>query len=113
MEIIANDKDWLPTDEAALAAFLETATGRRLIPALMANAPGLLPGGEINAILIRSGEVRACQTMIETLLLLAHPPVSASRDSQANYPALEDDEAWKDGQKLEVPKPPQPETPAQ
>jgi len=113
MEIIANDRDWLPTDEIALAAFLETPTGRRLIPALLANAPGLLPGGEINAILIRSGEVRAHQTLIETLLLLAHPPVASSRDSQTNYPALEDDAAWGDGQKIEVPKPTQPETPAQ
>jgi hypothetical protein len=104
MEILANVGDWTHTDELALAAFLETATGRRLIPALVSTSPGLLAGGDINAILIRSGEVMAFQKVLETILTLAHPPARVLEPANA-YPALEDDTAWNDGQTLEVPKP--------
>ena len=103
MEILANDSDWTPTDELALAAFLETPTGRRFIPALVSASPGLLEGGEINAILIRTGEVRAFQTVIEAILIMAHPPASL-RGPTNSYPALEDDKSWHDGQTLDVPK---------
>lgn len=112
MEILASENDWLPTDEIALSIFLETPTGRRFIPALAKNAPGLMAGGDINSILIRSGEVRAFQTIIEAILMLAHP-VAPVPQPVSSYPALENDAAWNDGQTLEVPKPPQPETPAE
>lgn len=105
MEILANPSDWTPNDEQNLAAFLETETGKRLIPELTKSFPALMDGGDINAILIRSGEVRAWTKMIEALLLLAHPTPPVSRPV-TEYPALEDDKAWNDGQKLE----PVPET---
>jgi hypothetical protein len=110
MEILANDSDWTPTDELALAAFLGTSTGRRFIPSLVSASPGLLTGGEINAILIRTGEVRAFQTVIEAILIMAHPPASLREPGNA-YPALEDDNAWADGQRLDVPKPETPSNP--
>ncbi len=111
MEILANDGDWAHSDESALAAFLESPTGRRFIPALVRTSPGLYPGGEINAILIRSGEVRAFQNVIETILTLAHPP-ALLRELTSAYPDLENDREWNDGQKLDVPKsdtPPNPQ----
>jgi len=109
MEILAKESEWLHTDSDRLAEFLETGTGKRLIPTLVQSMPPLLAGGEINAILIRSGEVRAFQSMVESLLMLAHPaPKSGS--PVVDYPELEDDAAWADGQKInpdgkpEVPK---------
>ena len=110
MEILANVGDWTQTDEESLAAFLETPTGLRLIPTLVKNTPSLLAGGEINAILIRSGEVRAFQSAIETLWVLAHPPESTTTPATTLYPALENDKAWNDGQTLDVPKPENPQT---
>jgi len=103
MEVIARESEWLPTDADNLAAFLETATGRRLIPSLVQGMPVLLAGGEINAILIRSGEVRAFQSVIESLLLLAHPAAPPA-PAVNEYPRLEDDAAWSDGQKLSKPE---------
>lgn len=104
MEILAQESDWTPNDEQNWSAFLETATGKRLIPKLTENMPELLSGGEINAVLIRSGEVRAFQKAIETLILLAHPPAPAPGSSgSSEYPPLEKDDAWNDGQKLTPP----------
>lgn len=103
MEILANPSDWTANDSENLARFLETETGRRLVPKLVEHKPSLLDGGEINRILIRSGEVRAFDNMVEALFILAHPapPVQAPAPE---YPALEDDRHWNDGQKLtEVP----------
>lgn len=99
MEILANETDWAANDEQNFAAFLETPTGRRFIPALARTAPSLLEKGHINAILIRSGEVRAFANVIEAIVLLAHPPAPLPQQ-QTQYPALEDDAAWGDGQKL-------------
>ena len=100
MEILANVDEWTTTDEERLAAFLDTPTGKRLIPALIKEAPELLEGGEINAILIRSGKVLAFQKMVETLIFLAHSPRQVQQTEAKNYPALEDDAAWNDGQKI-------------
>jgi hypothetical protein len=104
MEILANPNDWIANDAENLAAFLETETGKRLIPKLVENIPVLHEKGETNSILIRSGEVRAWTRLVETLLFLAHPaPPAAPQVSE--YPALEDDAAWKDGQKINDPNP--------
>lgn len=115
MEILAKENDWTPNDEERLAAFLDTETGKRLIPALVQYRPGLMAGGQVEAILIRSGEVRAFDTVIESLFFLAHPPARANADARNEYPALDADHLWKDGQKLEpqTPEPLTAETPAQ
>jgi hypothetical protein len=103
MEILANESDWLHTDAENWAAFLGTETGKRLIPELVKGFPALLEGGDINAILIRSGEVRAAQKLVESLVLLAHPSAPAPKGA-SEYPPLEDDAAWNDGQKIAAPE---------
>lgn len=107
MEIPARVTDWLPTDEENLAKFLETETGKRLIPRLVSDMPLLLAGGDTNSILIRSGEVRAYQAFMETLVTLAHPAAVEASVNITEYPPLHDDRAWADGQKLEPTTPPQ------
>jgi hypothetical protein len=104
MEILANPNDWIANDSENLAAFLNTETGKRLIPKLAEGIPTLLEGGDTNNILIRSGEVRAWNKTIETLLTLAHPEPPANPLS-TEYPSLDDDQAWADGQKLNDPNP--------
>jgi hypothetical protein len=75
-------------------------------------APPLLPGGEVNAVLIRSGECRAFQNVVQELYFMAHPPPKVQPQSTSTeYPALTDDRAWNDGLKLvpledEIPEPP-------
>lgn len=107
MEIVASALDWTTNDEEQLAKFLDTETGKRFLPKLMELVPGLLPSGDVNAILIRSGEVRGYGEVARTILTLAHPPArSAIPESANHYPKLDDDTAWADGQKLEPEKPP-------
>src|ERR1035441_3144475 len=100
MEILASVDEWATTDAENLSAFLETPTGKRLIPSLLKEAPALLEGGETNDILIRSGQVLAFQKMVETLIFLAHPPRQIHQTEPTNYPAPENDAAWDDGQKI-------------
>lgn len=109
-EIIAGPLDWASNDEENLAKFLETETGRRLIPRLVDDAPILFAEGDTNKILIRAGEVRGYQAVVRSLLSLAHPSPKLSNPVAAEYPALDDDKAWADGQKLDPESPkPQPE----
>jgi hypothetical protein len=100
MEIHASENEWIHTDSENWAAFLETGTGKRLIPEVVRAFPELLASGDVNAILIRSGEVRAYQRIVDLLLTLAHPPVVPSFAAPNEYPRLEDDAAWNDGQKI-------------
>lgn len=104
MEIVASLLDWVANDEENWAKFLATETGKRLIPKLMERCPILLADGTINAVLIRSGEVRGFQAVAQAMFdLTQHTP---ERPAPAdNYPAPENDKAWQDGQKLENAKP--------
>lgn len=101
MEIIAQPIDWTSTDEENLSKFLETETGKRFLPRLLETTPPLLAKGDINSILIRSGEVRGYQEVARNVLALAHstqqPP---EPESSSAYPKLDDDKAWGDGQKI-------------
>ena len=99
MEITAGQLDWLPTDEEALAKFLDTETGKRFIPKLVESVPSLLSDGDTNAILIRTGEVRGYQSVVQSIFALAHP-APQTRPQRLGYEAPEDDSAWNDGQKL-------------
>lgn len=109
MEIVARPEDWTQVDEQRLAEFLNTDTGKRLIPKLTESCPPLLEAGENNAILIRSGMVLAYGKILDNLMMLAHPPGPPAPVQQA-YPPLEDDSKWDDGQKL-TPAPNQEQTP--
>lgn len=97
MEVTADNLDWIHTDELALAAFLDTPTGRRLIPKLLEQTPTLLEGGDQNAILIRLGKVAGYSEVARTILALAHPAQKPSQP-ESEYAPLEDDSKW--------PKPP-------
>lgn len=100
--LVEGPETWTNIDEQRLAEFLATETGKRVIPRLMEAMPELLSRGETNAIFIRSGEVRGLMLALQTLNLMAHPPKPADGDgkTRGEYPALEDDSAWADGQKL-------------
>lgn len=106
-EILAGPLDWIANDEENLARFLDTETGKRFLPKLMEEAPILLEKGHVNAILIRSGEVRGFQSVARAILFLAHPAKPSEISSAPEYPPLTNDAAWNDGQKLQ----PEPEKP--
>ena len=104
IEIVAKSTDWLPTDQERWASFLETETGKRLLPYVAESAPPLLAKGDINEILIRSGEVRGYQTILQNLILAAHPSATEAQvKGTSEYPPLTDDKAWNDGQELTDP----------
>lgn len=111
IEIVANPSDWLHTDQERWAAFLDTETGKRLLPHLAESAPQLLPKGDINEILIRTGEVRGYQNVLRDLILAAHPTAKVTPQTTSEYPSLTDDSKWNDGEKL-TPDAPEPEIPA-
>lgn len=90
---------WDSDDSANLRNFLGTQTGKRLVPKLLEPAPELLSGGDVNAILIRSGEVKAWTGVVAVLDFLAHP-VTIEQEAANAYPALDDDNAWDDGNKI-------------
>jgi hypothetical protein len=99
MEIIAGPLDWTSNDEQNLSRFLDTNTGKRLIPRLAEMAPILLGKGETNEVLIRMGEFKGRQETLRDLLILSHAqPGSVQQSSE--YIAPEDDAAWNDGQTL-------------
>jgi hypothetical protein len=106
MEIVAGLLEWTSVDEENFAKFLDSDTGRRLIPKLLEGVPLLLDRGHVNQLLIRSGEVRGWQAVAQEILRLAHPPIPVTQeDVRREYVSLEDDKAWNDGQKL-TPEPP-------
>lgn len=104
MEIlVSGPNDWTQFDAENLVKFLETETGKRFLPKITEQVPVLFDGGDTNKILIRSGEVRAFNLMLEHVMLLAHPPAPVVEPA-SEYPAPEDDKAWNDGQRLEQPQ---------
>lgn len=98
MEIVT-ELEWDSDDTAAWNAFLRTRPGQRLLPKMLESAPALLLAGETNAILIKTGELAGFQNAARTLLFLANPPPEVKSES-ALYPALDDDNAWPDKEKL-------------
>lgn len=94
IEVSAQADEWNSDDVVVFRNFLEsTRTGRKILPKLLESTPPLLAGGEMNAILIRSGEVRGVQLIANAFLALANPlPEVVQRID--NYPPLEDDSKW-------------------
>jgi hypothetical protein len=105
MEIIPDSPDWdLSEDRSILKQFLDTRTGKRLIPKLLESCPVLLPSGDTNAIMIRSGEMRGVQIVINTLLSLVSPEATSDEvRGHEEYPSLTDDSAWPDPNKKQTP----------
>lgn len=102
MEVTNEPLEWTSEDVVNLRNFLKTQTGSRFIANLTETAPVLLGEGDVNAILIRSGEVRGTLSIVRSIFALAStsgkPEVSPDP-----YPDLEKDTAWADGQKLNSP----------
>lgn len=98
MEIVT-DLEWDSIDEANWRTFLATKTGSRLIPKLLEFTPPLLERGHVNQILIASGKVIGFSIAARELLALSQPKPAPTKDP-SEYPALNDDAAWNDGQKL-------------
>jgi hypothetical protein len=101
MEITLEALQWDDNDIANWNSFLQTKTGKRLIPKIAEVIPELLGAGDVNAILIRSGEVRGFQEAIRQLLSLTHVVEKGAvvDSSNENYPNLLNDSAW-EGPKL-------------
>lgn len=93
---------WHDEDIGILRQFLKTRTGEKFLPKLAESAPTLLDGGHANKTLVRNGELRGYQAALREIYLLAYPPAEPKPDPSA-YPALEDDSAWNDGEKLNQP----------
>lgn len=93
IEISPESADWNSHDEERWNAFLKTNTGSKLIPKVLESTPALLSGGDINSILVRSGEVRGFQIFVNALLALTHAPELPTTEPTA-YPSLEDDTKW-------------------
>lgn len=91
---------WDPEDTAIFAGFLNSVTGRRLIPKILEAAPTLLDGGDVNKTLVRNGEFRGFSEAVRTLLSLQTSTPKQKPDPSA-YPSPEDDVAWADGQRLQ------------
>lgn len=101
MEVTSAPLEWNSNDAIAWREFLKTPTGLRLIPKIVESTPALLSKGDVNEILIRSGEVRGFQAVIQTALTMTTFAPSAPSAPVATYPPLEDDSKWDDGQRLE------------
>lgn len=97
IEITADSAEWNSDDMLRLRNFLETPTGKKLLPCLLNGTPILLSHGGTNAILIRNGEVRGVQLVAKAFLELAYP--SPKLKIHKPWPDLEDDSAWADGKK--------------
>lgn len=98
IEVTARADEWNSDDIISFRNFLEkTSTGRKILPCLLEKTPALLAKGDVNEILIRSGEVRGVQLIANAFLALANPlPEPEQRID--NYPSLEDETKW-DGTK--------------
>lgn len=97
---IANELDWDSNDTTNWKNFLGTKTGLRLVPKILEQVPALLSKGEINEILIKSGEVRGFSIAVQTALSLSSPPPLPNKPEPSAYPDLLDNSAWGDGQEI-------------
>lgn len=96
---MTEELSWSSEDVDIFRQFLSTKTGAKLAPKLAEiSVPTLFEGGEVNRILIRSGEVRGVQLVLSNIYSLAYPPPAAPVETAA-YPDLNDDSAW-EGDKL-------------
>lgn len=96
-DVLTGTPDWDEViDRDAWRAFLRSTAGQRLFAKALDSQPGLLASGDVNAILIRSGEVRGWSAVISTLISLSlSEPKPADNAPPESYPDLTDDEAWK------------------
>lgn len=104
MEITTELLPWSSEDESRWDSFLRTETGKRLIPKIAEQAPTLLDGGDVNKTLVRNGELRGFQESLRVLLSLSHAQPVGQSHVPSDYPDLENDAAWNDGNTLQPKK---------
>lgn len=100
-EITNENLPWDAEDAAIFAGFLQTVTGRRLVPKLFENAPVLLDGADVNKTLVRNGEFRGFSEAVRNFLSLQTVVPETKSDTHESYPSPENDSAWNDGQTLQ------------
>lgn len=95
MEVTQNPLDWTSDDVLNWQKFLTSQTGSRLIPRVLEFIPDLLAKGDINEILIRSGEVRGWRSCIHQLIFLTSVVEAKTfPNTPPNFPPLDEDLAW-------------------
>lgn len=88
---------WTSTEASVWREFLNTDTGKKLLRFLAEEAPSLLRKGDVNEILIRSGEVANHHDVLAALIdLTGTNEVQHVEEtvSGSEYPPLEDDSQW-------------------
>ena len=95
---------WTSEDIEHFRAFLKTETGSRMLPKLMESSPVLLGKGDVNEILIRSGELRGFQQAAQAFLALTVYPPPPAPPSAVAYPPLDADEHWEEPKDPQTPK---------
>jgi hypothetical protein len=88
---------WDSTDAGILQIFFETPVGQKVLTILHGRIPGLLEGGELNKVLIRSGQVAGAQMIFDSLVsLIVEIPVELQQiqKTEDSYPSLDDSQAW-------------------
>lgn len=91
----AKTAEWTSDDAINLRNFLGSKTGERLVVHLGEFVPELLGGGDVNAILIRSGEVKgASATLAHLVSLTVEVPDTLPERNPDKHPSLDDESAW-------------------
>jgi hypothetical protein len=92
------DPEWDSKDRAVLEEFIQSPTGQRLIGVLAFYQPEFGNGSDASKTLVASGRVEGYADAVGRLIRLMkeHPSEpNKQQTSKAEYPDLDDDEAWK------------------
>ena len=99
--------EWTSEDAVRLKEFLNSQTGNRVMQILAMGAPELLDGTHKNKTLVSAGMLTGYQAAITNMVKLTYEnpndPVVSDAPPQGNYQSLDDDAAWKDVDKGEIP----------
>jgi hypothetical protein len=90
---------WTSDNAKVWREFLDTTTGQRLLRLIAQEEPELLSKGDVNEILIRSGELRHHKSLVSLFLFLVGEIVEEQPTVSLAYPPLDDDKYW-EGDKL-------------
>ena len=89
---------WEAENAAVLRAFLESGTGQKVMGLLAFSAPVLLDGSHVNKTLVRSGEVNGYAFAVSVLVALQTSRPAENPAPSEEYPDLDNDRLWTDGE---------------
>lgn len=91
------ESEWFSEDAQRLRTFLETPTGQRMLAKLVSARPSFAPANaHPHKSFAQARDIAGYEKAIEALMELMQPPQEPEKDLiQQNYPALDDDTAWK------------------